>query len=135
MHYKIVKDNTIVDAMEEVNYVRQNLVNKVVISCRPEVANGIVSSDGSVIWHLEGCPQFVEGTFATVKLIEIDENEYNTIKEVLVDEEVIEENDERIRQPMTTMEVLEKFDALQKQVEQLTERNIQLEEEIKALKA
>lgn len=135
MHYKIVKDNTIVDAMEEVNYVRQNLVNKVVISCRPEVANGIVSSDGSVIWHLEGCPQFVEGTFATVKLVEIDENEYNTIKEVLVDEEVVEENDERIRQPMTETVFLEKLDELQRKVEELTEKNIHLEEELNALKA
>lgn len=132
MFYKVVKDSVIVDAMEKVVFVRQNIVNKVVIVCPAEFSNGIVSSDGSTVWHLEGQPEFVEGTFETVKLVEINETEYNKIKEVLVDEESVE--DEQIREPMTTTEVLEKIDALQKEVNSLKEENIQLKAEISTLR-
>ena len=134
MFYKVIKGSVIVDAMENVVFVRQNIVNKVVIVCPAEFSNGIVSSDSSTVWHLEGQPEFIEGTFETVKLVEIDENEYNKIKEVLVDEETVGTEDERIREPMTTTEVLEKIDELQKEVDSLKEENIQLKAEISTLR-
>ena len=134
MFYKVIKDSVIVDAMENVVFVRQNIVNKVVIVCPAEFSNGIVSSDGSTVWQLEGQPEFIEGTFETVKLVEINETEYNKIKEVLVDEKTVGTEDERIREPMTTTEVLEKIDALQKEVDSLKEENIQLKAEISTLR-
>ena len=93
-----------------------------------------MSSDGSTVWHLEGQPEFIEGTFETVKLVEINETEYNKIREVLVDEETVGTEDERIREPMTTTEVLEQIDALQKEVNSLKEENIQLKAEISTLR-
>lgn len=136
MFYKIVKGNTIVDATQVLSFVRQNLRNKVIIACEPEVANGIVSSDGSVVWHLEDQPQFIEGTFESVKAVEITEDEYNTIMEVLGDGKEIEdaENKEEIRAPLSNTEVLEKIESLQNQVDTLTAKNTQLEEELKALR-
>lgn len=133
MYYKIIKDRTIVDAMEIITYVRQNVRNKVVIACPREICNGIVSSDGTVIWHLEGQPHFVEGSFETVKIVEIEENEYNQIKEVLTDEQITED-DERIREPITTTEVMEILDSMQKQIDSLTEENTELRAELQALK-
>ena len=133
MYYKIIKDRTIVDAMEIITYVRQNVKNKVVIACPREICNGIVSSDGTVIWHLEGQPQFIEGSFETVKIVEIEENEYNQIKEVLTDEQITED-DERIREPITTTEVMEILDSMQKQIDSLTEENTELRAELQALK-
>ena len=56
------------------------------------------------------------------------------IKEVLVGEETVGTEDERIREPMTTTEVLEKIDALQKEVDSLKEENIQLKAEISTLR-
>ena len=134
MFYKVVKENTIVDAMEEVTFVRQNSINKVIISCPAEFASGIVSSDGTTVWQLEDRPNFFEGSFETVKLVEIGEEEYNTIKEVLVDEPTMQADDERIREPMTTTEVLEKIDKLQRQVDTLTEQNTQLRTELALLR-
>ena len=133
MFYKIIKDRTIVDAMETITYVRQNVRNKVIIACPREICNGIVSSDGTVFWHLEGQPQFVEGSFETVKIVEIEENEYNQIKEVLTDEQIAED-DERIREPITTTEVMEILDSMQKQIDSLTEENTELRAELQALK-
>lgn len=136
MFYKIVKGNTIVDATQVLSYVRQNLINKVIIACSPEIANGIVSSDGSVIWHLEGQPQFLEGSFESVKVVEITESEYNTIIEVLGNGEEAEnaEDNEAIRAPLSNTEVLEKIESLQNQVDTLTAKNTQLQEELKALR-
>ena len=51
MFYKVIKDSVIVDAMENVVFVRQNIVNKVVIVCPAEFSNGILSSDRSTVWH------------------------------------------------------------------------------------
>ena len=133
MFYKIIKDRTIVDAMETITYVRQNVRNKVIIACPREICNGIVSSDGTVFWHLEGQPQFIEGSFETVKIVEIEENEYNEIKAVLTDEQIAED-DERIREPITTTEVMEILDSMQKQIDSLTEENTELRAELQALK-
>jgi len=133
MFYKIIKDRTIVDAMETITYVRQNIRNKVIIACPREICNGIVSSDGTVFWHLEGQPQFIEGSFETVRIVEIEENEYNEIKAVLTDEQIAED-DERIREPITTTEVMEILDSMQKQIDSLTEENTELRAELQALK-
>ena len=133
MFYKIIKDRTIVDAMETITYVRQNVRKKVIIACPREICNGIVSSDGTVFWHLEGQPQFIEGSFETVKIVEIEENEYNEIKAVLTDEQIAED-DERIREPITTTEVMEILDSMQKQIDSLTEENTELRAELQALK-
>ena len=64
--YKIRKGNTIVDAVENLNYVRQNPRNKMIIASTPEFANGILSNDQTVIWHLDGLAPFIDGDFDTV---------------------------------------------------------------------
>lgn len=134
MFYKVIKENTIVDAMESVSYVRQNLINKVIISSTAEICNGILSSDGTTIWHLEGQPEFTQGEFETVKLVEIEESEYTQIKEVLTDSTSVDVDDERIRQPMTTTEMLEKFDAMQERLIALEASNNELQAQIALLK-
>lgn len=133
-YYKILKNSTIVDAMESLSYVRQNLKNKVIVASAPEFANGILSSDKTTIWHLEGLPNFIEGSFESVTAVEIDEIEYNSIREVLDGGETIE-NEETIREPLTETQFLEKLDALNAKIEELTEDNAKLKEEIALLKA
>lgn len=133
-YYKILKNSTIVDAMESLSYVRQNLKNKVIVASAPEFANGILSSDKTTIWHLEGLPNFIEGSFESVTVVEIDEIEYNSIREVLDGGETIE-NEETIREPLTETQFLEKLDALNAKIEELTEDNAKLKEEIALLKA
>jgi len=132
--YKILKNSTIVDAVETLNYVRQNLKNKVIVACKPEFANGIISHDHTVIWHLEGQPNFISGSYETVTAVEIDENEYKTIREVL-DGGAESVDEEEIREPLTNTAVMELLASLQTQVQELTAKNKKLESELAELKA
>lgn len=131
---KIIKSGQIVDAIENLNFVRQNPRNRAIISCAPEYANGIVSSDGTVIWHLEGCDRFISGNYETVSAVEISEEEFNSIRAALGNGESVEES-ETIRTPLTTAEVMEKMEALQSKYEALEAKNEALEKELKELKA
>jgi len=129
MFLKIVKGSTIVDAMETLSYVRQNPRNKAIIMSEPEFANGIISSDGSVIWHLEGLPKFSSGNYETVVVVEVCEDEYNAIKNAL---NAGDEIPEEIREKLTTTQMMEKLDALTKKIEELEAKNTELEKKLAA---
>lgn len=116
MFLKIVKGSTVVDAVQTLTYVRQNTRNKTIIMSEPEFANGIVSSDGSVIWHLEGLPKFSSGNYETVVAVEVCEDEYNSIiKSLNAGEEVSED----VRPILTTTEMMEKIEQLTAEVKEL----------------
>lgn len=66
--------------------------------------------------------------------VEIDENEYKTIREVL-DGGAESVEDEEIREPLTTTAVMELLASLQTQVQELTAKNEKLESELAELKA
>ena len=129
MFLKIVKGSTIVDVMETLSYVRQNPRNKAIIMSEPEFANGIISSDGSVIWHLEGLPKFSSGNYETVVVVEVCEDEYNAIKNAL---NAGDEIPEEIREKLTTTQMMEKLDALTKKIEELEAKNTELEKKLAA---
>ena len=116
MFFKIVKGSTVVDVAETLTYVRQNPRNKINIICEPEFANGIVSSDHSTIWHLEGLPAFSSGNYETVVAIEVCEDEYKSIKATLY---AGEEVSETVREHMTTTEMMEKIEMLTAEVTEL----------------
>lgn len=118
MYFKIVKGSTIVDAMETLSYVRQNPKNAKIIASQTEYANGILSSDGTVVWHLEGLPEFRSGNFETVVAIEVCKEEYDSIVETLQLGETVE-NQETPRPILTSQEMMEKIDALTKEVSDL----------------
>ena len=132
MYFKIVKENTIVDAMDKLSFVRQNPKNKAIISSQTDYANGIISSDGTVIWHLEGLPAFASGSFDTVVAIEISKEEYDRLVEQLQLGQPIE-NPETVREPLSTTEMMEKLEELTTKVQELEEKNASLELELSKL--
>ena len=79
MAYKIVLNTTVVDAQKTLNYVYWQVKNHLMLVGRSDFANGIVSSDGSTVWHLDGYPEFPEGTYETVKAVEITDEEYEEL--------------------------------------------------------
>ena len=79
MAYKIVLNTTVVDAQKELNYVYWQVKNHLLLVGRSDFANGIVSSDGSTVWHLDGYPEFPEGSYETVKAVEITDEEYEEL--------------------------------------------------------
>lgn len=127
MFIKILKGSTVVDAMTSLNYVRQNPRNKTIISCDPEFANGIVSSDNSVIWHLEGLPEFTSGNYETVVAVEVCEDEFNSISAAL---QAGEEVSEEVREKLSTTEVMERLDALTRELAEVKAKNLELEQKL-----
>lgn len=125
--FKIRKGNTIVDAVEKLNYVRQNPRNKMIIASTPEFANGILSNDQTVIWHLDGLAPFIDGDFDTVVAVEISEEEYKTIREVLDGGQDVEETAEEIRNPIASMEVMEQIEDLKSQLAELQNKLEQMQ--------
>lgn len=79
MAYKIVLNITVVDAQKTLNYVYWQVKNHLLLVGRSDFANGIVSSDGSTVWHLDGYPEFPEGSYETVKAVEITDEEYEEL--------------------------------------------------------
>ena len=79
MAYKILLNTTVVDAQKTLNYVYWQVKNHLLLVGRSDLANGIVSSDGSTVWHLDGYPEFPEGTYETVKAVEITDEEYEEL--------------------------------------------------------
>lgn len=101
MFYMVIQNDTIIDVLYGIDYVRTQVVHNILMSCDKEYAEGILSSDTSTIYY---CPDLIEENvkgYPSVTLIEIDENRYNQLKETLelnqsIDykEEDIIENDE-----------------------------------------
>ena len=56
MAYKIVLNTTVVDAQSTLNYVYWQVKNHLLLVGRSDFANGIVSSDGSTVCHLDAHP-------------------------------------------------------------------------------
>lgn len=116
-------------------YVKQNPRNKAIITCDAEEANGIISSDGTTIWHLEGLPVFEVGKQETVKAVEVCEDEFNSIRsEFDKGTETIEEG-QTVREPLSSTEMMEKLDYLTNEVSELKEENKALKAELEALKS
>lgn len=101
MFYKVVKNLMVVDVFNIAVYVKYTTRNKLMIRCKQdENPNGILSSDLSCIWHVEGLEPFPVDGYETVKLVEIDEEEYSILKAALDENrEVIEPEPEPIPEP------------------------------------
>lgn len=128
MFYKIVLGTTIVDAQQTLRYVMWQEANQLLLSCDVGTANGILSSDDSVVWHLDGLPAFPEGSqYETVKAVEIDEAEYNELKEKLgqgsVDDTGGESGGETVLDGKASTELLLKVQSLTEEVNTLKSNN------------
>ena len=89
--YKIIENNQIIDVMETISFVKYlpNSKKSVLISERQ--ANGILSSNKSIIYHIAGTANvFPEGT-KTVEYIKIDKEEYEKLTTQLKQNEELAE--------------------------------------------
>lgn len=77
MFYKVTKNGHTVDALDHLDFVCYEPRHKIMINCIEDDAQGIISSDGNYIWHVEGYPDIPVGVYDTVILTEIDQYEYN----------------------------------------------------------
>lgn len=77
--YKIIENNQIIDVMETISFVKYLPNSKKSVLIGERQANGILSSNKSIIYHIAGTPNvFPEGT-KTVEYIKIDKEEYEKL--------------------------------------------------------
>lgn len=93
MYYKIVKNNQVVDVVDQLTYVRLSPKSGKILLCPQAEAQGIVSSDRKEVWHLNGFYNFPNNDYETVSAIRITKEEYNRLKVLngKTPEEIIDE--------------------------------------------
>lgn len=85
--YKIIENNQIIDVMETISFVKYLPNSKKSVLIGERQANGILSSNKSIIYHIAGTHNvFPEGT-KTVEYIKIDKEEYEKLTTQLKENE------------------------------------------------
>lgn len=81
--YKIIENNQIIDVMETLRFVKYLPKTKRSINVDERQANGILSSNQSVIYHIYGTSNTFPEGHKTVSYVKIDEDEYKRLTEQL----------------------------------------------------
>lgn len=101
--YKIIENNQIIDVMENLNFVKYLPKTKRAVKIDERQANGILSSNSSVIYHIYGTPNTFPDQRKTVTYEKIDQEEYDRLTKQLKTNEALEE---RIRELEKTVKEL-----------------------------
>lgn len=80
MYYKVIKDDKVIDVLDEVVYLKYQEKHGRMIFCDKFEAQAIFSSDRESIWHEESLYNIPVSGYDTVRLEEIDEYEYGRLK-------------------------------------------------------
>ena len=80
---KVLRNGEIIDALNSPVYVRYQQRNGIIIQCEENIAQGVLSSDGSTIYQIEGRETMAGESPDTVVLAEISQDEFETIKSAL----------------------------------------------------
>lgn len=96
MFYKVIKDNRVIDVLDQLIYVKWQIKHEIPVLCSESEAQGFISSDGCTIWHEPSLYKFPVDKYDTVELQEIDKYEYKQLKilnmktpEAIIDEFVL----------------------------------------------
>lgn len=91
MFYKVIYDKNVIDVLNGLIYILYQPLNNLYLICGANDSPcGIQSSTQETFYHIDGMSEFPTSDFKTVKLVEIDEEEYEILKEALgLNEEII----------------------------------------------
>ena len=94
-YYKVIFGGFVIDVLDGLNYVKQSARNLGITGTGDaQEAMGILSSDSSEIWHLDGLRDFLSGSYQTVNVEEIEEAEYLQLREKLDAYQKVEDDSE-----------------------------------------
>ena len=82
MHYKVIKDNKVIDVLDNLIYLKWEPKHKIMVLSDENEAQAILSSDKNTVWHertLYNIP-VSEPEFDTVDVVPIDKFEYKQLK-------------------------------------------------------
>lgn len=80
MYYKVMKNNKVVDVLDHLTYLKWQEKNKIMLLSDEGEAQAVLGSDGNTIWHVEGFYDLPVEGYETVRLVEIEQNEYRQLK-------------------------------------------------------
>lgn len=80
MYFKVCKDDTIVDILKNILYIKYQKKHDLLLLCNIQEAEAILSSDGTHGWHIEGLYNFPPDNHV-YEIIEITKQEYEKLKE------------------------------------------------------
>lgn len=82
MYYKVIKDNKIIDVLDNLVYLKYQKKHNRMILCNESEAQAFFSSDRKYIWYTETLYDLpIEaGHYDVVELQKIDQYEYNQLR-------------------------------------------------------
>lgn len=80
MYYKVLKDNKVIDVLDNLIYLKWQPKHKTMILTSEDDAQAILSSDKNTIWHERTLYKVPVDGYETVDIEEIDEFEYKKLK-------------------------------------------------------
>lgn len=82
MYYKVMKNNKVIDVLDNLIYLKWQPKHKTMILTCEDDAQAILSSNKDDIWHVKGFYKVPvdEPKFETVELIEIDKFEFEQLR-------------------------------------------------------
>lgn len=89
--FKVVENGQIIDVLENLKFVKCLPKSKKIIMVDERQANGIMSSNDNVVYHLFGTPYTFEDEKRTVRFEEIDAEEYEKLTQQVKKNERLEE--------------------------------------------
>lgn len=80
MYYKVLKDNKVIDVLDNLIYLKWQPKHKTMILTDENDAQAILSSDKNTIWHENTLYKVPVDGYETVSIEPIDEFEYKKLK-------------------------------------------------------
>lgn len=80
MYYKVIKDNKVIDVLDNIVYLKWQPKHKMMVLCCIDEAEAILSSDKNTIWHEETLYKIPVEGYDEVTLQEIDKYEFDRLK-------------------------------------------------------
>ena len=80
MYYKVIKNDKVIDVLDNLVYLKYQPKHKTMILCDENEAQAILSSDKNTIWHEHTLYKIPVSGYDEVKIEEIDEYEYRQLK-------------------------------------------------------
>lgn len=80
MYYKVIKDNKIIDVLDDLIYLKWQPEHKIMVLTDINDAQAILSSDKNYVWHEKSLYEIPADGYDTVEIFEIDEYEYKQLK-------------------------------------------------------
>lgn len=80
MYYKVIKDNRVIDVLDQLIYLKYQPKHKIMVLSDINEAQAILSSDKNTIWHEQSLYNIPITGYDTVVIEEIDEYEYRQLR-------------------------------------------------------